>query len=95
MGVGLQQATTHRAGSAAAKQSARADHLETSPRRPYASRSCHARTSSRASIGYRPIDVVGLSAARYLEGMAFLNIALNAGNGWSWRSGWKLVGPLA
>lgn len=44
-------------------------------------------------IGYRPIDVGPLSAATYLEGMAFLNIALNATNGWSWQSGWKLVGP--
>lgn len=46
-------------------------------------------------IGFRPIDVGALSAARYLEGMAFLNIALNATNGWSWQSGWKLVGPVA
>lgn len=44
-------------------------------------------------IGYRPIDVGPLAAARYLEAMAFLNIALNAGNGWSWQTGWKLVGP--
>lgn len=48
-----------------------------------------------ASIGFRPIDVGGLSAARYLEGMGFINIALNARNGWSWQSGWKLVGPLS
>lgn len=46
-------------------------------------------------IGYRPIDVGPLSFARYLEGMAFLNIALNANNGWSWTSGWKLVGHLS
>jgi hypothetical protein len=29
----------------------------------------------------------------YLEGMAFLNISLNAANGWPWQTGWKLVGP--
>ena len=46
-------------------------------------------------IGFRPIDVGALSSARYLEGMAFLNIALNASNGWSWGTGWKLVGPTA
>lgn len=45
------------------------------------------------SLGYRPIDVGDLRMSRYLEGMAFLNIRLNAGNGWSWMSGWKLVGP--
>ncbi len=46
-------------------------------------------------IGFRPVDVGALSAARYLEGMGYLNIALNARNGWSWQSGWKLVGPLS
>lgn len=46
------------------------------------------------SIGYRPIDAGGLTAARALEHMAFLNISLNARNGWSWRSAWKLIGPL-
>jgi NADPH-dependent F420 reductase len=48
-----------------------------------------------AKIGYRPIDAGQLSAARYLEGMAFLNISLNAVNGWSWQSSWKLVGAAA
>jgi NADPH-dependent F420 reductase len=44
-------------------------------------------------IGYRPIKAGDLAAALALEHMAFLNISLNARNGWSWRSGWKLVGP--
>lgn len=47
------------------------------------------------TVGFRVIDVGGLSAARYLEGMAYLNIALNARNDLPWQSGWKLVGPVA
>ena len=47
------------------------------------------------SLGYRVIDTGGLRMARSLEEMAFLNISLNAGNGWSWQSGWKLVGPTS
>src|SRR5687767_6984244 len=38
------------------------------------------------SMGFTPLDVGPLSAARYLEGMAFINIGLNAQNGWSWTS---------
>jgi 8-hydroxy-5-deazaflavin:NADPH oxidoreductase len=45
-----------------------------------------------ASIGLQPIDVGGLKAARLLESMAWLNISLNQQPGWSWRTGWKLVG---
>jgi predicted dinucleotide-binding enzyme len=45
-------------------------------------------------IGYRVIDAGPLRAARYLEAMAFLNISLNAANGWPWRTGWKLIGPM-
>jgi predicted dinucleotide-binding enzyme len=45
------------------------------------------------SLGYRVIDAGGLRMARSLEEMAFLNISLNAANGWVWQSGWKLVGP--
>lgn len=47
------------------------------------------------SLGYRVIDAGGLRMARSLEEMAFLNISLNAKNGWAWQSGWKLVGPTA
>jgi NADPH-dependent F420 reductase len=47
-----------------------------------------------AALGYRPIDAGDLTNARALEHMAFLNISLNARNGWSWQSGWKLIGPL-
>lgn len=43
------------------------------------------------SMGLRPLDVGPLSAARYLEGMAYLNIGLNAANGWSWTSSWRLT----
>ena len=46
-------------------------------------------------IGYRVIDAGPLAAARYLEAMAFLNISLNASNGWPWQTGWKLVGPTS
>jgi 8-hydroxy-5-deazaflavin:NADPH oxidoreductase len=44
-------------------------------------------------IGFNPVDVGGLAMARYLEGMAWLNISLQMKNGWSWQAGWKLVGP--
>ncbi|MFE2508333.1 NADPH-dependent F420 reductase [Streptomyces naganishii] len=45
------------------------------------------------AIGYRPVDAGPLAAARALEHLAFLNISLNAANGWPWQSGWKLLGP--
>ena len=45
------------------------------------------------AIGFNPVDVGGLAMARYLEGMAWLNISLQMKNGWSWQAGWKLVGP--
>jgi 8-hydroxy-5-deazaflavin:NADPH oxidoreductase len=45
------------------------------------------------AIGFNPIDTGGLAMARYLEGMAWLNISLQMKNGWSWQAGWKLVGP--
>jgi 8-hydroxy-5-deazaflavin:NADPH oxidoreductase len=48
-----------------------------------------------AAMGFRPIDAGDLLAARVLELMAFLNISLNARNGWPWQSAWKLLGPTA
>lgn len=47
------------------------------------------------SLGFAPIDAGGLRLARALEEMAFLNITLNATNGWAWQSAWQLVGPTA
>jgi NADPH-dependent F420 reductase len=47
------------------------------------------------SIGLRPVDVGPLVRARQLEGLAFLNMALNIVNDGSWQSGWKLVGAPA
>jgi 8-hydroxy-5-deazaflavin:NADPH oxidoreductase len=43
------------------------------------------------SIGLHPVDVGPLVRARQLEGLAFLNMALNIENEGSWHSGWKLV----
>ena len=42
------------------------------------------------SIGFSPVDVGPLRAARHLEGMAYINIGLNAANGWDWKSAWRL-----
>lgn len=47
------------------------------------------------SLGFQTLDVGGLRQARGLEEMAFLNIGLNAANGWSWQSAWTLVGPTS
>ncbi len=47
------------------------------------------------SIGLKPIDAGPLAAARQLEALAWLNIALNSQPGWSWNTGWKLVGAPA
>jgi 8-hydroxy-5-deazaflavin:NADPH oxidoreductase len=46
-----------------------------------------------ADVGFNPVDAGPLAMARYLEGMAWLNISLQTKNGWSWQAGWKLVGP--
>ena len=45
-----------------------------------------------ASLGFRALDVGGMRFARSLEEMALVNIAMNAANGWPWRSAWRLVG---
>lgn len=45
-----------------------------------------------ASIGLNPIDAGPLTAARMLEQLAWLNISLNMQPGWTWKTGWKLVG---
>ena len=45
------------------------------------------------SLGLRPVDAGGLRMARSLEEIAFLNISLNAANGWPWQSHFALVGP--
>lgn len=42
------------------------------------------------AMGFTPVDVGSLTQARYLEGMAWVNIGLNAANGWSWSSAWRL-----
>lgn len=44
-------------------------------------------------MGLNPVDAGALAAAKYLEALAFLNISLQASNGWSWQAGWKLIGP--
>jgi 8-hydroxy-5-deazaflavin:NADPH oxidoreductase len=44
------------------------------------------------SLGFAPREAGRLRMARALEEMAFLNISLNATNGWVWQSAWQLVG---
>lgn len=44
------------------------------------------------SVGFRPVDVGSLIAARTLEGMAWLNIQRNLAGG-TWQDAWALVGP--
>lgn len=48
-----------------------------------------------ASIGLNPVDVGPLGRARQLEGLAFLNMAVNMANGGSWQSAWKLLSAPA
>lgn len=42
------------------------------------------------SLGMSAIDAGGLSAARWLEGMALLNMQINASQGGDWTSRWTL-----
>ena len=42
------------------------------------------------SLGMTAIDAGGLSAARWLEGMALLNMQINASQGGDWTSRWTL-----
>ncbi len=48
-----------------------------------------------ASVGLNPVDVGPLSRSRQLEGLSFLNMALNITGSGTWQSGWKLVGAPA
>lgn len=44
-------------------------------------------------VGFNPVDAGPLVMARYLEGMAWLNVSLQMKHGWGWQASWKLVGP--
>ena len=48
-----------------------------------------------SSLGFSSLDAGNLRFARTLEELAFLNISLNAGNGWVWQNHFQLVGPTA
>ncbi|HYL40182.1 MAG TPA: NADPH-dependent F420 reductase [Candidatus Binatus sp.] len=46
------------------------------------------------ALGFTPVDVGPITAARLLESLAWLNISLNVQGG-NWQSGWKLLGLAA
>jgi len=52
-------------------------------------------TELLSSIGFRPVNVGGLAAARELEALAFLNIRLQMQAGGDWRSAFVLQGAPA
>lgn len=44
------------------------------------------------SLGFHPVDTGALIMARTLEAIGLLAIQLNMNNGWTWETGWKLLG---
>ena len=44
-----------------------------------------------ADVGFEPIDGGPLANASMLEGLAMLNIWINANHGWDWTSAWRLA----
>jgi NADPH-dependent F420 reductase len=44
-----------------------------------------------ADVGFEPIDGGPLANAAMLEGLAMLNIWMNANHGWDWTSAWRLA----
>src|SRR5215218_5144987 len=44
------------------------------------------------SLGFAPLEAPSLRFARTLEELGFLNISLNAGNGWVWQNHFQVVG---
>lgn len=46
------------------------------------------------SLGLHPVDTGPLVMARALEAMGLLAIQLNLKNGWTWQTGWKLLGAV-
>ena len=47
------------------------------------------------SLGFATQDAGSLRFARTLEELAFLNITLNAGNGWVWQNHFQIVGATS
>ena len=47
------------------------------------------------AIGFRPVDAGPLGMSRALEALAMLNMVAQMRNGWSWQTGFRLVGPTS